>query len=450
MDWPVPDGGGTPRYVAFELDELTRAKFVQDLTKNLGVDYFRTQATVTPTIGIYLVNDKDEGVGYYSIRCARGGGRCPSMETLRQTASNGRPLSEIEADDILNDLDSHLPHKGSAPTLRFDYVLPVTQSGRNPLWDEWDREPPQDPRLLVVFKGHSKPVLSVAFSPDSTKLASGSWDGTIRLWNVSTGTNTATLTGHAAEVRSVAFSPDGKTLASAGGRDLTIKLWDVASGNNTRTMRGHKEIVASVAFSPDGKILASGSWDHTIRLWDIATGKNIATLDGHSEYIDVVTFAPDGKTVASGSADDTVKLWDVISGNEVKTLRGHNGCVSSTEFHPNGKMLASASSDSSVLLWDVASGKNIATLKVPAPTACGPAIAAFSPDGKTLASGGLGRKIKLWDVDTRKGTVIFSGGSWSVSCLAFSADGKMLASGADSDDNSVKLWNMSIIPVRRK
>ena len=89
--------------------------------------------------------------------------------------------------------------------------------------------------------------------------------------------------GHSDAVLSVAFSPDGKTLAS-GSWDKTIKLWDVKTGKELATLNGHTETVMFVAFSPDGKTLASASWDKTIKLWDVATSKERATLKGHTAW----------------------------------------------------------------------------------------------------------------------------------------------------------------------
>jgi WD40 repeat protein len=112
----------------------------------------------------------------------------------------------------------------------------------------------QQPKIWDTLNGHTGWVWSVAFSPDSKTLASGSWDETIKLWEVATGKEQATLKGHVGRVLSVAFSPDGKTLASGSG-DSTIKLWDMVTGKNTATLKGHTNAVYSVAFSPDGKTL---------------------------------------------------------------------------------------------------------------------------------------------------------------------------------------------------
>jgi hypothetical protein len=241
---------------------------------------------------------------------------------------------------------------------------------------------------------HTEPVSSITFSPDGKKLASGSWDRTVKLWDVATGQELATLEGHKARITSIAFSPDGKKLAS-GSWDRTVKLWDVTTGQDFANFNEHTSKVFCVAFSPDGKKLASGSEDRTVKLWDVVTTQELATLKGHAHQVLSVIFSPDGKKLASGSRDHTVKLWDVATSRELATLKRHADWVQSVAFSPDSKRLASGSWDFTVKLWDMITKQELTTLKGHASRVYS---IAFSPDGKRLASGSQDHTIKFWDV----------------------------------------------------
>ncbi len=288
---------------------------------------------------------------------------------------------------------------------------------------------------LAILLGHSSDVTSVTFSRNGTRLASGSEDKTVMLWDVASGKAWATLQGHSEKVTSVAFSPDGSRLAS-GSWDKTVMLWDVASGQKLATLQGHSEKVTSVAFSPDGSRLASGSWDKTVMLWDVASGQKLATLQGHSKKVTSVAFSPDGSRLASGSEDNKVKLWDMASGKELDTLPEHLGDVTSVTFSLNGTLLASGSADKTVKLWDMASGKVLVTLQGHSSEV---SSVTFSPDGARLASGSDDKTIKLWDTASGKELAPVQGHRSSVTSVAFSPDGARLVSG--SADNTVKLWD---------
>ena len=247
---------------------------------------------------------------------------------------------------------------------------------------------------------HTDGVWSVSFSPDGTTLASGS-SGTVILWDVRTGERIATLKGHTivwrtntllAPVRSVSFSPDGATLAS-GSVDSTVKLWDVATKTEVATLQGHRDEVTSVAFSPDGTLLASGSWDNTVKLWDVATQERIATL-GHGADVNAVSFSPDGTLLASGLWDGTVKLWDMATRERIATLDHRE--VNAVSFSASdGALLASGSWDGTVKLWDVLIREEIVTFW----HTDGITSMSFSPDGTTLVAGGADGTILLWNIE---------------------------------------------------
>ena len=277
--------------------------------------------------------------------------------------------------------------------------------------------------LERTLKGHSNWVDSVAYSPDGQTVASGSNDKTIKLWNVNTGNLLQTFEGHSKWVNSVAYSPDGQTLASgsndnsvgevlaSGSFDDTIKLWNVKTGKLLQTLEGNSHSVNSVAYSPDGQTLASGgsisyqelirlkyspdlasgSYDQSIKLWDVKTGKLLQTLKDDSGSVKSVAYSPDGQTLASGSS--TIKLWDVKTGKLLQTLEGHSSSVKSVAYSPDGQTLASGSWDNTIKLWNVKTGNLLQTLE-------GHSISvnsvAYSPDGQTLASGSGDDTIKIW------------------------------------------------------
>src|SRR5262249_20891809 len=155
--------------------------------------------------------------------------------------------------------------------------------------------------------GHTSGVMSIAFSPEGSTLASGSSDTTVRLWDVATGRALRAFAGHTSGVMSIAFSPEGSILAS-GSDDTTVRLWDVATGRALRALEGHTNVVRSVAFSPEGSTLASGSADNTVRLWHIATGRCIAILLPCPEGW--VAFTPDGRYKLGG--DIAGSFWHVM------------------------------------------------------------------------------------------------------------------------------------------
>ena len=300
-------------------------------------------------------------------------------------------------------------------------------------WGEADR-----------FVGHQGAVMAVAFSPDGTRLVSGSADNSLRIWDVATGQPIgAPLLGHTARVRAVAFSPDGRRIVS-GAEDHTLRLWDASSGQLIgRPLEGHRGAVRSVAFSPDGRLILSGSVDHTLRLWDAGSGRPIGLpLHGHRDAVKSVAFSRDGRRFVSGSADGTLRRWVGTTGTPLgPPMAGHSQDVRAVAFSPDGNQIVSGSTDRTVRRWDAKSGKPLGIPLVGHADAV--RSVAFSPDGSSIVSGSADNTLRLWDASDGKplGTAL-RGHRGSINAVAFSPNGQQIISAGA--DHSLRLWDAHV------
>jgi WD40 repeat protein len=206
--------------------------------------------------------------------------------------------------------------------------------------------------LIQTLAGHSNSVMAVAYSLDGQRIASGSNDNIVRVWDATTGQMEQTLIGHSDWVSAVAFSPNGRRIVSGSG-DKTVRVWDVIMGQMEQTLTGHSHLIRAVTFSPDGQRIALGSGDNTIRVWDATSGQVEQTLIGHSHLVSVVTFSPNGRRIASGFSDNTIRVWDATTGQIEQTLTGQSDSVYAVAFSPDGRRIASGSGDNTVGVWDV-------------------------------------------------------------------------------------------------
>jgi hypothetical protein len=296
-----------------------------------------------------------------------------------------------------------------------------------------------------TLKGHSGWVTGVAFSSDGQRLASGSWDQTVKFWDVPTGQELNTVGKKVKEVQALAFSRDGHWLAAENSKNI-VTLWDATSGREIRTFASDRALgalgsnwVYSIAFSPDGRWLASGVDDKTVRLWDVTTGRAVRDLTSFRRSVIYAAFSPDGRWLASGNDDKSIRIWDVATGQEIRRLSGHKKPIFAVAFSPNGHWLASASADKSIKLWDIATGREVHTLTGHENLVTS---LAFSPDGRWLASGSWDKTVKIWDVETgNEVQTLANAGNHSVYSVAFDSHGRWLASG--SEDGTISLWRLS-------
>ncbi|KAJ1689647.1 hypothetical protein LUZ63_013802 [Rhynchospora breviuscula] len=250
--------------------------------------------------------------------------------------------------------------------------------------------------------GHSHFVQDVVLSSDSMFALSCSWDGELRLWDLSTGATTRRFVGHGKDVLSVAFSFDNRQIVSAS-RDRTIKLWNTL-GECKYTIQdadGHTEWVSCVRFSPSAvaPVIVSGSWDRTVKVWNLANCKLRFTLTGHTGYVNAVAVSPDGSLCASGGKDAVTLLWDLAEGKRLYSLDA-GAIIHSLCFSPNRYWLCAAT-EKCVKIWDLESKSIVQELKIEQITKNKNTYCTslnWSVDGNTLFTGYSDGTIRAWGV----------------------------------------------------
>jgi len=296
--------------------------------------------------------------------------------------------------------------------------------------------------LLSTLKGHTKFVKSLCFSPDGMRLASGSGDSTVKIWNFQdVEVEPQTLHEHNSAVLSVDYNSDGTKLVSSSWDkgDLyggTVKVWDIDNGVGSLKFThdtGTNNCV--VKFSPDGKHILLGSKD--IQIWDVEDMTAVKqTLTGHSAIIQSLVFSPKGNRLASGSFDKTIKIWNWVNNEGTEIVKFTTmGQVRSMDYNLYGTRLASADVKS-VKIWNV---ENYPEFDRALRKHSDDVLSVnFSQDGKFLASGSSDTTVKIWNVDDDY-TLLrnLTGHTGSVNTVVFSADGK-IASG--SSDKTIRIW----------
>jgi WD40 repeat protein len=290
----------------------------------------------------------------------------------------------------------------------------------------------RESNVRAVLRGHTSPVWTAAFSPNSKLVVTASDDWTARVWDAESGEELAVLE-HDSWVGDASFSPDSRRIVTAtGAGDDTARVWDAESGEQLAELE-HPKTVREAAFSPDGRWIATANDDGVARVWDWRREKTIAVLKGHGDRVREVAFSPDGAQVATASDDGTARVWDWRSGDEF-VLRGHSGRVYEVAFDASGMRVVTAGDDGTARVWDWRTEEATAVLRGHKGTVFD---AAFAPTGTSVVTASGDGTARIWGVD---GTplAILRGHQGSVRAAAFSPDGSRIVTA--SDDGTARIW----------
>ena len=242
-------------------------------------------------------------------------------------------------------------------------------------------------RLTSLLKGHTNVIYSLAFSPNSRYLASGSGDFTVRIWNIKKQTQIHELSGHKDDIYALSWFPDNQSLVS-GAYDNTLIIWDTKNGRQRKHLKGHDDKVRSVIVSPDGKTIVSGSWDKTIRMWDGQSGFYKGILARQDTEVPSLSFSMDGKKILSGTSgygSDICHIYAFPSGKELISFTKHDNIVLAAAISPDGKIAATGGGNNNdIYLWAVKTGEIIQKLAGKGRTVWS---VGFGRDGASIAWG---------------------------------------------------------------
>ncbi|MBS0266090.1 MAG: hypothetical protein JSS02_29430, partial [Planctomycetes bacterium] len=371
-------------------------------------------------------------------------------EKAEREATEQRKRADHEAETSRRNLyyaQMHLAHhawREHKGTWQMRALLPnwvPKDSSPDPRGWEWfylNSLPHQNVRTLPERWRSNGQFSAVVWHAASGRLAEGSADGLIRIWDVDREQTVQTLKGAAPGYRTkwLDWSRDGGKLV-AGGSDGTVHVWETASGRELKVFRGHRASIASVAFSADGTRVVSWGQDGAIKIWDVIADRLTADVT-HPGGVTAGAWSPDEKILATGHFDGSVTISGLHASDERRTLQGHVRSINGIAWRPDSTQLASVSSDFNAKIWDVASGKLI----------LGPLVhshevtaVAWEPDGRKLATGCCDETVKIWDSSTCREIRTLRGmiAEFAIS-LAWGPDGRLAGGG---HAGVVKIWNSS-------
>jgi WD40 repeat protein len=322
---------------------------------------------------------------------------------------------------------------------------------------------------LLYTYDNSDRVFAVAWSPDGTRIASGSWDKTVQVWDAASGKAITIYTGHSGAINSIAWSPDNSAIVSSSV-DGTAQVWAAKSARPLLTYKGHASSifqygVSSVAWSHNGGYIASGADDNTVQVWTADTGTLVQTYRGHTNLsnpsvVRAVAWSPNDRSIASGAYDKTVRVWDALTGKTSVVYHAHLDRLCSLAWSPDGQYIVSASDDGEVRVWAVNSQSTLYARSnknkyTPPPDPLGRPVSrreeddfyavgtnvfavSWSDKRDRIAAVNVGGYILAWDALTQTNISAYSSSTLFVNAVAWSPGGTELVSG--NDGNLAQVW----------
>lgn len=316
--------------------------------------------------------------------------------------------------------------------------------------------PPVAPGEVRCFRGHGDCVMSVTFSPDGRLGLSGSWDGTVRIWDLESGQEVRRIEGHSHRVSSVACSPDGR-LAISGSWDGTARVWELDTGEEAARFGAEgAEMVHCVALSPDGRLAALGGALSSFALCDLGSGEEIRRCEVPVGPVRSLKFSPDGALLLSGSGhvvlsgegwdNGALCLWEVETGKRLWGWADSTEPVLSVALSADGTRAFSCtgwparSRLNITYLWDIESGREISRYEAHRQPVFSGALLA---DGRHLLLGSRDRSLRLWDAQEQREVHRFEGHTDAVFSVALSPDPRFALTG--SGDRTMRLWRLPLV-----
>lgn len=296
---------------------------------------------------------------------------------------------------------------------------------------------PTTTALRQVLTGHARWVLSVTVTANGSLAASGGTDGTIRLWDLQTGSARAIPGEHGGAVTALALSPGGHSLVS-GGDDDVLRIWDPSTGQLKTALDGEGGATSALAVAEDGMTAVSSGDGGPVRVWDMAGGQQRAVLAGHADRVRGLAVTPDGKRAVSGGRDGTLRVWDLTLAQQEMVLTGHDGSVLAVAVTASGGLAVTGGGDGTVRVWDLTAQCQRGVLTGHAGGVLSVAVAA---DGTRAASAGSDGTVRVWDLPAQHQAAVLTGHDGWVRSVAMTRDGRTVVTGGG--DGTVRVWDLA-------